>query len=366
MAMVIVLLVLILTLAFFYLKCKMMQSVIALWSAVIATIVALSYYEFVAGLFLSRGYGLQWAHLGSYLVLYLVVFAILRSACEFLIGVNVDLGNGVKVTASLVCGFLTGIIFSGNILIVMGLLPLQGKVFYSRFDASQPVSLNRPQKPALATDGFVVGLYRLISSGSLSSSQSFGVLHADYLSQIHLNKLKVSDKVLSVCSPDSVEIPSRKDQHPVRLWTSPDNRELVVVRMGINAARIDKGGAANDTGRIEFFPAQIRLIVRDKKDDSPNQKKKPLTGSAKALYPVGFLKDDSLVKSELNQVISPDPKELEDKILWLDAAFEVSSDIKPVLLEFKQNAAVDLSSYEVVKSSPEIENALNSDAPPEG
>ena len=53
MALVIVILVLLLTLAFFYLKCSMMQSLMTLWSAVLATIVTFSYYEWVAELFMS-------------------------------------------------------------------------------------------------------------------------------------------------------------------------------------------------------------------------------------------------------------------------------------------------------------------------
>jgi len=363
MTLVMVLLVLILTLAYFHLKCTMMQSLITLWSSVTATILAFSFYERIAELFISRGFGLQWAQVGSYVIVFIAAFAILRAACESVIGIKIDLGSTVKTSAGILCGLITGIIFSGNLLVAMGLLPLQGKVFYSRFDPSGPVILNSPKAPALSTDGFVSGLYGLISSGSMKSDKSFRVLHADYLTQIHLNKLNVKDKVLPVCSPEAIEIPSKKGQQPVRLWTSPDNKELVVVRMGILGKKISDGGANNAAGKLEFFPAQIRLIAKDKGADSAVN---PLAGSGKAFYPAGFIENGSLVKAELNETISPDAKEFKNRVLWLDAAFDMPQGYTPVLLEFKLNAAADLTSYTVVKSTPEVENALEGEGLEEG
>lgn len=364
MALVMVLLVLSLTLAFFHLKCTMMQSLITLWSSVVSTILAFSFYESVAELFISRGYGLQWAHVGSYVIVFIAAFAVLRLASEYLVRVNVDLGSRAKTFSAVLCGLITGVIFSGNLLVAMGLLPLQGKVFYSRFDPSGPVAPDRPKAPALSTDGFVSGLYGLISAGSMSSGKSFKVFHADYLTQIHLNKLKVQDKVLTVCSNKAVKVPSKKGQQPVRSWTSPDNEEFVVVRMGIAAKKISDGGANNADGKVEFFPAQIRLIVKEDKTAASGAKS--LSGSAKALYPVGFLKNGSLVQSELNQTISPDPKELKNRILWLDVAFDMPQGYNPVLLEFKLNAVADLTSCTVVESTPEVENALEGKGLEEG
>ncbi|MHC4988796.1 MAG: hypothetical protein ACYTFX_09925, partial [Planctomycetota bacterium] len=100
MALVMVLLVLSLTLAFFHLKCTMMQSLMTLWSSVVSTILAFSFYESVAELFISRGYGLQWAHVGSYVIVFITAFAVLRLACEYLVRVNVDLGSRVKTSSA--------------------------------------------------------------------------------------------------------------------------------------------------------------------------------------------------------------------------------------------------------------------------
>ncbi len=351
MALVIVILVLLLTLAFFYLKCSMMQSLMTLWSAVLTTIVTFSYYEWVAELFISRGYGMNFALCGCFTLLFVVVFASLRSLSEFLIIAPVDLGNVVKLPVALVCGLLAGIIFSGNLLVAMGLLPMHGKIFYSRFAPDAPVALSSPQTPALSTDGFVAGLYRLISFGSMRSAKSFGVLHADYLSQIHLNKLKTKDDVLSVCSREALILPTGKTKKPVRL-TKVDEKELTIVRVGVKSKKVDDGGASNASGKLEFFPAQLRLIVKE-----ANATGQPMAGTATPKYPVGLWEGGKVTKWELNQIIAPDPTQIDNRVYWMDVAFQCSESEIPVLLEFKQNAVVGLP--EAVNSTPEIERALD-------
>jgi len=159
---------------------------------------------------------------------------------------------------------------------------------------------------------------------------------------------------LSISSREAIEVPSKKGQQPVRAWTSPDNGEFVVVRMGIKAKKIEDGGAKNASGSVVFFPAQIRLVV--KKTDAADN---PLVGAATVKYPVGFLKNKTLIKQSLNEIITPDAGVLIKGAYWLDVAFDVPQGYRPVLLEFKQNAVADLTSYEVVKSTPEVERALD-------
>ena len=356
MALVIVILVLLLTVAFFYLKCSIMQSFMTLGSAVLATIVAFSYYEGIAELLISRGQALNWALMGSFTLLFIVTFAIVRAISNFLIPSAIELGNVVKLSASLPCGFLTGLIISGNLLVILGLLPLHGKIFYSRFDPDAPIILSSPKAPALSTDGFVAGLYSWVSSGSMSSGQSFGVLHADYLTQIHLNKLKTKDKVLTVSSRKALILPRGKAVKPVRL-EMVDDKEVMIVRAGIRAGKIEDGGANNAYGKTAFFPAQIRMIVKDEPSSVGD-----FTGFAEALYPIGFFKNGVLEKEiSLGDSIPENFGTVKNKTLWMDVAFEVPRDKTPFLLEFKQNAVVDLTPYEVVKNTPEIERALDNE-----
>jgi hypothetical protein len=353
MALVIVILALLSTLVFFYLKCSMMQSLMTLWSAVLATIIAFSYYEWVAELLISRGYGMNVASSGCFILLFVVVFASLRALSEFVMIGPVDLGNAVKLPVSLLCGLLAGIIISGNLLVALGLLPMHGKIFYSRFSPDSPVALNSPQKPALSTDGFVAGLYRLISSGSLRSSKSFGVLHADYLSQVHLNKLKTKDEILSICAQEALIMPTGKIKKPVRLITVND-KELTVIRVGVKSKKVDDGGASNASGVLQFFPGQLRLIVKE-----ANAATEPMAGTATTKYPVGLWEDGKVTEWELDQIIAPDSTQIENRVYWMDVAFQCSNGETPILLEFRQNAVIELP--KAAESTPEIEGELNND-----
>lgn len=343
MTLVIVILAMVLTLAYFYLKCSMMQSFLMLWSAILATIITFSYYEWTAEFLISRGMGLNWAQCGCFIALFVTALATLRTAMDSLSKTPIEIGDMVKIPVSLACGLLTGIIISGNLLVALGLLPMHGKVFYSQFSPDKAVMLTNPNRPALSTDGFVVGLYNWVSAGSLASGNSFGNSHADYLSQIHLNKLKVKDEVLSVSSRESLTLPKGKDKKPIR-WAKIEDDQIVIVRAGIEVKAIDKGGAGMS---LKFFPAQVRLIINEEK-------------KAKALYPEGFWKNGKLIKAELNEIIIPDSKAIKKGVYWMDIAFRCPADKKPTLLQFKQNAMIDLASCEVVENTPKIEQALES------
>ena len=304
----IILIVLIGTMAFFYLKCSMMQSLITLWSSVLALVLAFSYYETIAELFVTRGVGLQWAHAGAILLVFLASFAILRTLSDLFIRVKIDLGQSVVLTVKIICGLLTGFFLSGIVLVAFGLLPVQGALSYSRFDPEGPLVISDPKKPMLNPDGFVSGLYGLASSGSLSCGKSFGVLHADYLTQVHLNKFKVKDDVLPISSREALILPQGKNRKPIRLWDVSDVGEVMVIRAGIVSKKIEDGGANDGTGSFSFFPAQLRLVANQ---DSTTP---PLTGNGTVIYPKGFLKNGTWAEAGLAEKISPDRAEMKDHV----------------------------------------------------
>lgn len=351
MATAIIIIVILLTLAHFYLKCSMMTSFSTMLASIFAMIIAFTYYEKLAELFVSRGYGVNWAHFGCFVLAFVLGFALMRALADLLVGANIDLGKNVKVASSLVCGLFTGVIISGSLLVALGMLPLQGKMFYSRFDPEKPITLSNPKTPIVNVDGFVVGFYKWISAGALNSDKSFGVLHADFLSQIHLNRLKVNEKVLTIGSRKALTLPAGKNKKPVRTMELADKGKVTVVRMGILAKSIPDGGANNGSGQILYYPAQIRMIAK-------NTGSRNLQGSGKALWPIGFLADGGkLAGSDLEKIETPDTKGLKDRTVWLDAVFQLPPGYEGVLLEFKQNAVVELP--EAVPSTEEIERALN-------
>ena len=130
---------------------------------------------------------------------------------------------------------------------------------------------------------------------------------------------------------------------------------MMIIRAGVQAKKIEDGGANNAFGKVEFSPAQIRMIVKE-----ANATNKPLVGTATVLYPVGLWKSGKVTKWELNQIVTPDSKEIKNRVYWMDVVFQCPKNKKPVLLGFKQNAVVELP--DAVNSTPEIERALDNES----
>ena len=214
MALILILLIVVLTMAFFYLKCSLMQSICTLWFAVISTILAFAFFEVVANLIISYGYGIKYAHAICFTLIFILSFALLKAFGEFIVGANIDLGPTPKMVAALVCGLLCGFIMSGNLLVAMGMVPIQNVLFYSRFEPDGSIILSNPKTPALNADGFVAGLFNMVSNGSMRANQSFAVLHSNFISQNHLNRLKVKENVTPICGKEGLILPRGENIFP--------------------------------------------------------------------------------------------------------------------------------------------------------
>lgn len=351
----IVIIVILLTLAHFYLKCSLMTSFSTLIAAVFATVIAFSYHEAMADLFISRGYGAEWALSGCYVIAFILGSALFRALADFLVGSNIDLGKPAKATVAVVCGLLTGLIIAGNFLVAIGLMPVQHKVAYSRFPADKPIVLSNPSLPILNADGFVTGLFSWLSRGALASRQSFAVVQAEFITKSHLNRYAIKDGVQAIASRKCLKLPPSA-QKPVRVWQIPDKGELTVVRVGIVSKSIPDGGANDSAGQIKFIPAQIRLICK------PSEEAENLRGAGEVILPSGMLKDGAFLEKRLDAIIEKqDAVGMRDGMLWVDIAFKVPSGQTPVAFQFKQNAMVSLIGIPPVPTTPEIEQQLNAD-----
>lgn len=347
---------------YFYLKCSLVTSFSTFIAAIFATIIGFSYHEAMADLFISRGYGANWALAGCYLLAFILGSALFRAMADLLAGSSIDLGKVPQVIATLLFGLLTGIIMAGNVLVTIGLLPVQHKLLYSRYPSDRQLAPNNPQLPAFNVDGTVTGFYNWLSRGALASNTSFAVVQADFLNKNHLNRYFIKDDVLPIASRKCLALPS-KDKKPIRLWDVPEKGKLTVVRVGIVSKSIPDGGANNAAGQIKFGMAQMRLICKPA-DDVNN-----LRGVGKVYLPVGLLQyrnsnrpadGKQFVEKGLADIIEADDTlGMRERMLWVDVAFNVDDNMRPVVLQFKQNAMVSLVGIEPVPSTPDIELELD-------
>ena len=373
-AMILILIIVLLSVAHFYLKSGALVSFATFAAAVFGVIVAFAYYEPLTNMLLSRGYGGQWASSGIYVALFVLTFVVIRTAADFMFGQDVELGNVITKTTAVICGVLTGLIISGVVLVALAMAPIPAKWHYARLgDGVSAVTIAKnirsPVTPLIRADGIVTGLFAGISRGSLSSKKSFAVYHTDFLNQVHLNNYKAKEKVYSVAGNKAVRVPKKG----VRKLDS-DNDNLTVVRIEVKNADVKRGGARSAEGDVAFTLGQVRLICK-KKGQADTR------GSAIAVYPEGRIvsrrrADKDAKKKNLTGVMNGRVLEKRslDKIIKLgrdefmiggksadarvDLAFDVPSSMEAVLLEFKQNVAVEVPAS--TPASEEAEQLLNS------
>jgi hypothetical protein len=341
------------TLAHFYLKCSVMTAFATFMAAIFGSIVAFNFYEMLANVFISRGYGGSWVPAGCFIVTFILGFALVRAVADPLVGAKIDFGNMPKVAVNIILGIVTGLFFSGHLLVGLGMLPVQGGWIYNRFPSEAPIlSPNDPKTAFLNPDGMVSSLFSWFSSGSLSSSKSFAVLNADFVNRNHLNRYALKDEISMVCSPQALSVPGGSNK-PVRTMELPGVGKVTVVRAHLAFSDISEGGARESSGGIKLMLAQMRMITK------PSDKANHLQGKGAVRYPIGILENGKLVKKSLSEVIVFSSENVhEDRNIWIDLVFDdMPDDRQGVLLEFKMNALTKLPAP--TASTAELENALN-------
>ncbi|HDZ69231.1 MAG TPA: CvpA family protein, partial [Phycisphaerales bacterium] len=322
-----------------YLKSTFVKSFTTVIITICAAIVAFGYFEMLAEVFTGRGGNsrypalIHWAQPLSFVLLFVLAFAVLQTIAAQLTRHPVDLGLWPERIGRVVCGIFLGLILSGLLLTALAMAPLANKYPYQRFDATSP-DAEKPNKVLLNADGFATGWFNIVSSGSFSGKRSFAALHPAFLDQLFLNRHNIDDNISIATSSEAIEIPKKKAAWPApqdlkdskgKPVSPKSGHNLTIVRVGI------KKKAVKDAGT--FTLSQLRLICKQK-----NYAENPLAGKGKNIYPVGYLKMvNQLQEKRLNDQIKLERADFDGKIKWIDFAFYVPKNYLPVLVEFKQN-----------------------------
>jgi hypothetical protein len=195
--------------AYQYLKGTLVKSFVVVITSICASVVAFGYFELLANFFVSREMFVSWAQPLSFVLLFILAFAILQTVNEQLVRPPIDLGVWPERIGRVICGIFLGIIVSGVLLITVAMAPIPAKYPYQRFDETSP-DPNNPSRVLLNTDGFAAGWFSIISNGSFSGKRSFATLHPAFLDQLFLNRLvKQSEKEKDTTERDkSLEQPN--------------------------------------------------------------------------------------------------------------------------------------------------------------
>ena len=348
--------------AFQYFKGTIVRAYATIIVALISSIVAFGFFEFVSGLLISRaGSGsllflAPFAQPLCFALLFILSFAVLQTGVIQLTQKPVDFGFLPERIGRVVFGIILGFIISGLLLTCLQMGPLPVKYPYQRFDPSK-LDPENPKKVLLNPDGFVTGFFSLISRNNFSGSRSFAAIHPDYLNQLFMNRL-ISGKSL-VTSTQAIQITKpavwpasdiiRNKVEGIfselnsrgRITDEETNRSIPMPGWikGSYEPKIVRIGflrrALNADQRINaglFANPQLRLICKRNGDDN-----NPLAGQARNVYPVGYIKSADEIG------INPDVKLTgndfgNDNTKEIDFVFCVPSGYEPVLAEFKLNS----------------------------
>jgi hypothetical protein len=194
--------VFVLTIAFFQvvqgLYSALVMTVLSLFSA----IVAFGYYESLAATILPVLPG--YIHGLCLVGLFVLTLIPLRLAADYLIGGNVVLGVWADRIGGGVLGILTGMILIGVLTAGMQMVPFGRSIFlYQPFDDTlQRQSSLAPFYP----DEFTVGLFSLVSQGSLRGENSFPQVHENLLRESYGFRNRGSVRALQFTTPDSLKV----------------------------------------------------------------------------------------------------------------------------------------------------------------
>lgn len=316
-----------------YLKGTLIKAFVMIITTICASIAAFGYFEVLANVLISRNILVPWAQMLSFLLLFVLAFAILQTIAGQLTRKTIDLGLLAERVGRIICGILVGFIISGLLLTALAMAPLPSKVPYQRFDTTKP-NPEKPSRVLLNADGFAIGWFNIISSGSFSGKRSFATLHPDFLDQLFLNRHKITDGISTITGSAAIEIPAK-----ISVWPAPEDlkdsdekpvlpksgHNLTIVRVGITTNAMEDGGT--------FTLSQLRLVCKEKSDIG-----NPLAGKGVNIYPVGYLKTaNQLQIKQLSDKIQIERSDFDGRIRWIDFAFYVPNGFAPVLAGFKQN-----------------------------
>jgi hypothetical protein len=314
----------------------LVKSFITFISALLASFVGLWWYEQAAAFVIKQEYIVDYAQAACFGMIFLISFAILQTAGLALTKQKIDFGEKPERIGRAAFGLLLGYVISGVLLIGASMAPLPSDYPYARFDGNR-ADPKSPKGVLLSPDGFLSGFFSIMSSGSVSGTQSFAVLHAGFIDELSLNRLPVSQKMKVLSDAGTIKMAAKS------VWSAPDGLkdaegklvpsngyDWIVARVGFTGTMLIDGS---------LTASQLRFQCK-KKGEKPR-----LDGSAVSVYPIGYLQSASQMKTVgINEKITLDSKNVQDGVVSMNFVCRVPKDYEPVAVGLKTSAIAEAPS----------------------
>lgn len=338
----VVIVVILATMGYIYLKGSIVKAFLFFINAIIASTIALSFFETAGRLLIGYGYGGQWIFAAIFLLIFALIFILLLAISEKLAPDDLYLGDAPDHIGRSIIAIPVGLVIAGVILIAVNLSPLPEKWPYERFALdNKNVRPSAPDKSLLFNaDGFVTGFASIMSKGSMAGKKSLAVFHPQLLNELALNRITSDESNPIISGTDAISVKKAYLADSVLAETienRPSGTKLVVIQTEIRNSPVKDGGALYviETGTVTFTMAQVRLICKDSADN--------LAGSAEVAYPIGYLINETTIdRKNITEEIKLTGADFPRGTKTLNFVFHIPNDTVPVMLQFKINAVSDV------------------------
>lgn len=311
----------------------------------------------------------------SIMILFLVGFAVLRTLADNYLRRPVQIHPYIDLGGGILCGFVVAQLTMGIMVISLLLLPLGGTVLqFSRYARAEDRDDTNPYRAAferrslwLRSDEMTVGLFNLMSSGSLSSATPLSRVYPNFLDAIYYS----TNTVQAESSPSpprskrsdgfkdgiAVEewwvetgpvegryragIPTERDRQPpykLETYTPQPGNKLLAVRLLLRPSSADKQKLV--TAHL-FRPTMIRLVGRT--GEEPDQHVPVIIGGADPR-----IEGARRIVDLDNNFQIPASEDVR-----VDAIFEVPEEFQPEFVEYRRHARASIAGEAAKKSQQE-------------
>ncbi|MGB8226272.1 MAG: hypothetical protein WCE45_05335, partial [Sedimentisphaerales bacterium] len=187
-----VILIMLITVGFIYLKGSAIKSFLLLINTFIALTAAFAYFETLGQMIIGYKIMVEWAFAASLILIFALTLAILNAISSKLLSADIYFGDLPDRIAKCLIAAVAGFAIAGVVLTAVAMMPIDTKLPYERFSASGAV-LSRSTRPnktlILNADGFVTSFASWLSRGSMSGQKSLAVFHPELLNEAYLNRI---------------------------------------------------------------------------------------------------------------------------------------------------------------------------------
>ncbi len=352
----VVIVTILITVAFVYVKSTIIKAFLLLINALVAATVAFAYFETLGSLIISRAIVVQWALVASFVLIFALTLLILNVISGKLALVDISYNKPVDNLAKCLLAAFAGFVIAGVVLIAAAMAPISSKLPYERFNTTGIIThSDTPKSLILNADGFVTSFVSWLSRGSMSGRKSLAAFHPDLLNEIHLNRIAYDKDNIPVAGSKAIsvknvwvsktELLSASDNQPM---STPSGKKAVIARTSIYGRLIKDDGALTEDGTVTFTMSQLRLLCRE--SDSANS----LDGSSEVIYPAGLLSGTNTVDHKnLSDKIALSREDMPTGTKLFDFLFYIPTDTVGVMMQFKQNVVIPVGKMVSGEDIPE-------------